>query len=227
MNEQSNFLLASYIDHTLLKADATQAQIQQLCEEAKQYNFATVCVNSAYVTDAKSYLADSTVGITTVVGFPLGASISAVKAFEAKQAIACGATEVDMVINVGWLKDRRLDDVENDIKTVVKACENVPVKVIVETSLLTNDEIVLACELAVRAGAKFVKTSTGFSTGGATVEHIALMRKTVGENIGVKASGGIRDTQFALELIAAGATRLGASASVAIVEQQQIDNSGY
>lgn len=227
MNEQSNFLLASYIDHTLLKADATQAQIQQLCEEAKQYNFATVCVNSAYVADAKNYLTDSTVGITTVVGFPLGASISAVKAFEAKQAIACGATEVDMVINVGWLKDRRLDDVENDISTVVKACENVPVKVIVETSLLTNDEIMLACELAVKAGAKFVKTSTGFSTGGATVEHIALMRKTVGENIGVKASGGIRDTQFALELIAAGATRLGASASVAIVEQQQIDNSGY
>lgn len=227
MTKQSNFLLASYIDHTLLKADATREQVQKLCEEAKQYSFATVCVNSAYVAEAKQHLADSKVGITTVVGFPLGASLSAVKAFEAKQAIINGATEVDMVINIGWLKDKRFDELEADIREVVVACEAIPVKVIVETCLLTNEEIVVACQLAVKAGAKFVKTSTGFSTGGATVEHIKLMRQTVGEHIGVKASGGIRDTKFAVELIEAGATRLGASASVAIVEQQQIDKEGY
>jgi len=227
MNTSSNFLLASYIDHTLLKADATLQQIQQLCNEAIKYRFATVCVNSAWVKEVSALLEGSSVGITTVVGFPLGASLSEVKAFEAKQAIAQGATEVDMVINIGYLKDKRLNELEADIKEVVKACNEVPVKVIVETSLLTNDEIVLACQIAVKAGAKFVKTSTGFSTGGATVEHIKLMRETVGEHIGVKASGGIRDTKFALELVAAGANRLGASASVAIVEGQEIDQNGY
>lgn len=227
MTKQSNTLLASYIDHTLLKADATREQVQKLCEEAKQYDFATVCVNSAYVAEAKQFLVGSKVGITTVVGFPLGASLSAVKAFEAKQAILNGATEVDMVINVGWLKDKRLDELEADIREVVLACEAVPVKVIVETCLLTDEEIVVACQLAVKAGAKYVKTSTGFSTNGATVEHIKLMRKTVGEHIGVKASGGIRDTKFAIALIEAGATRLGASASVAIVEGQQIAKEGY
>lgn len=227
MNTQSNVDLASYIDHTLLKAEATSKQVKQLCEEAKQYRFATVCVNSAFVSEAHTLLAGSPVGITTVVGFPLGASLSEVKAFEAKQAIAQGATEVDMVINIGYLKDRRLEEVESDIRIVVEACQGVPVKAIIETSLLTDEEIVIACKTAVKAGVAFVKTSTGFSTGGATVEHIKLMRQTVGEHIGVKASGGVRDTAFALELITAGATRIGASASVAIVKQENTEQSGY
>lgn len=224
---QPDFLLASYIDHTLLKADATKHQIQQLCKEALKYQFATVCVNSTWISDVKALLDGSSVGITTVVGFPLGASLSEVKAFEAKQAISCGATEVDMVINIGFLKNRQLAELEADIKAVVTACEEVPVKAIVETCLLTDEEIVLACQIAVKAGAKFVKTSTGFSTGGATLDDIKLMRQTVGEHIGVKASGGVRDTQSALALIAAGANRLGASASVAIVEGQQTEQTDY
>lgn len=221
--------LAAYIDHTLLKSDATQQQIIQLCEEARQYRFATVCIHPCWVKLAAEQLSvDSGVGITTVIGFPLGANATSIKALEAQQAVADGATEIDMVLNVGYLKDRLLSEVKSDIAAVVHASGKLAiVKVILETSLLTNEEIIIACQLAVEAGAQYVKTSTGFSTGGATTDHIALMRQTVGEQAGVKASGGIRDYETAIAMIEAGATRIGASAGITIVNKAQSASGDY
>lgn len=210
--------VAAMIDHTLLKADAKKDQIEVLCQEAKEYSFASVCVNPTWVNFASQLLNGSPVKVCTVIGFPLGASTPETKAFETKNAIENGATEVDMVINISALKDANDALVEQDIRAVVDAARTKALtKVIIETSLLTDEEKVRACQLAVKAGADFVKTSTGFSTGGATVEDIALMRKTVGPDIGVKASGGVRSAEDAKRLIEAGATRIGASSGVAIV----------
>lgn len=221
--------LASYIDHTILKADAQVKDVEKLCKEAAEFEFASVCVNAANTKQAAELLKGTVVKVCTVVGFPLGATLPQVKAFEAEEAIKNGAGEVDMVINVGALKSGQLDIVENDIKAVVAACKNKALlKVIIETCLLTNEEKVTACELAMKAGADFVKTSTGFSTSGATVEDIKLMRKTVGPTMGVKASGGVRDLETSLKMIEAGATRIGASASVNIVnDMKAADGSGY
>lgn len=209
--------IAKMIDHTALKPETTKEQIEKLTEEAKTYQFASVCVNPTWVKFASSQLADSGVDTCTVIGFPLGANTSSVKAFETKDAILNGATEVDMVINIGALKEGNDAFVEQDIKAVVEAADGTLVKVIIETCLLTDEEKVRACKLAVKAGADFVKTSTGFSSGGATVHDIKLMRETVGPDIGVKASGGIRTKEDVLKMIDAGATRIGASAGVAIV----------
>lgn len=191
---EQNF--ARMIDHTLLKAEATKEQIEKLCAEAKQFNFASVCVNPTWVKRSSELLQGSDVLVCTVIGFPLGANTPAVKAFEAKDAIANGAKEVDMVINIGALKDKNYEHVQADIAAVVEAAKgSALVKVIIEACLLTDEEKVKACELAVAAGADYVKTSTGFSTGGATAEDIALMRKTVGPELGVKASGGVRSLE--------------------------------
>jgi len=209
---------AAMIDHTLLKADATRNQIEKLCAEAKKYVFASVCVNPTWVKYSAELLAGTEVKVCTVIGFPLGASTSAVKAFETKDAIANGAGEIDMVINIGALKNGEYDVVRDDIKAVVDAANGTLVKVIIETCLLTDEEKVKACELSVEAGADFVKTSTGFSTGGATAEDIALMRKTVGPDLGVKASGGVRNLEDMKTMIENGATRIGASSGVAIME---------
>ncbi|MBB6454322.1 deoxyribose-phosphate aldolase [Salirhabdus euzebyi] len=211
--------LAKKIDHTQLKPDTQKEKIDVLCEEAKEYEFASVCVNPYWVTYCYEKLKDSPVKVCTVIGFPLGATTTAVKAFETKNAIENGATEIDMVINVGALKDGDYDVVKQDIEAVVEAAKSKAiVKVIIETSLLTEEEKVKACELSKDAGADFVKTSTGFSGGGATVEDIKLMRKTVGTDLGVKASGGVRDGKATQDLIEAGATRIGASSGVAIVK---------
>ncbi len=217
---------ATLIDHTLLKADATQSQIEKICEEALQYKFASVCVNPTWVKLSAEKLANSEVKVCTVIGFPLGATTSQVKAFETKDAIQNGATEIDMVINIGALKNKQYDLVLNDIKEVVTAANGTLVKVIIETCLLTDEEKVKACELSKEAGAHFVKTSTGFSTGGATAEDIALMRKTVGPSIGVKASGGVRNLEDMKKMIEAGATRIGASSGVAIMNGLS-SNSNY
>lgn len=212
-----NVNIASMIDHTLLKPEATEAQIIKLCEEAKEHSFASVCVNPAMVSLAAECLKDSSVKVCTVIGFPLGATTSKVKAFEAEDAINNGATEVDMVINIGKLKEGNNDYVEADIKAVVEVSKGKALtKVIIETCLLTDEEKVTACTLAKKAGADFVKTSTGFSTGGATAADIKLMRETVGKEMGVKASGGVRTKEDALKMIENGATRIGASASIAI-----------
>lgn len=211
--------IAQYIDHTVLKADAVTADIEKICKEAVEYNFKTVCIQPYWIPYAVEQLAGSEVGITTVIGFPLGANASEVKAFEAKQALKDGATEVDMVINIGALKSEDYDTVLNDMKAVVDAVDGeAVVKVIIETALLTKDEKVRASELAKKAGADFVKTSTGFSTGGATVEDIKLMRATVGPDMGVKASGGVSDYADAVAMVEAGATRIGASSGITIVE---------
>lgn len=211
--------IAQMIDHTALKADTTKEQVLKLCEEAKQYQFASVCINPVWVETAAQALKGTDVKVCTVIGFPLGASTSATKAFETKDAIEKGATEVDMVLNIGALKDKNNELVEQDISAVVEAAKGKAItKVIIETSLLTDEEKVRACKLVVKAGADFVKTSTGFSTGGATVEDIQLMRQTVGPNVGVKASGGVRNAGDAQALIEAGATRIGASSGIAIVE---------
>lgn len=208
------------IDHTALKADTTLEEIEKLCKEAIEYNFAAVCVNPYYVGTCKEILKATDIKVATVIGFPLGANTKDVKAFEAKNAIDNGAHEVDMVINIAALKDKDYDVVKDDILAVVgEAKGRALVKVIIETSLLNDDEKVKACELAKEAGADFVKTSTGFSTAGATVEDVKLMRETVGEDIGVKASGGIRDLGTAKQMIIAGATRLGASAGVEIAKE--------
>lgn len=210
--------IAAMIDHTILKADATREEILQVCREAKQYQFATVCVNAGWVAVAAEELKDSGVGITTVVGFPLGATTTASKAAEAKFAIADGATEVDMVLNIGLLKSGDLAGVQRDVEGVAEAVKDRAVlKVILETGLLTDEEKVTACEICKKAGADFVKTSTGFGKGGATAEDIALMRRTVGPSLGVKASGGVRDRETALQMFSAGATRIGASSGIAIV----------
>ncbi|MBR1938754.1 MAG: deoxyribose-phosphate aldolase [Spirochaetales bacterium] len=210
--------LARYIDHTLLAADATEDMIVKLCKEAKEYKFASVCVNSCHVALASRILKDSDVNVCTVVGFPLGAMSTKAKAYEASLAVVEGATEVDMVINIGALKDKRYDEVEKDIREVKRACLGKLLKVIIETCLLTDEEKVKACELSKKAGADYVKTSTGFSKWGAKKEDVALMRKTVGPGMGVKASGGIRDRETALEMIKAGASRLGCSSGIAIVK---------
>jgi deoxyribose-phosphate aldolase len=212
--------VAHMIDHTLLKPDATQDQIAQLCYEARKYNVASVCVNPSYVKLCSSLLEGSDVKVCVVVGFPLGATPTDGKVFEAQQAIREGASEVDMVINVGALKSRDYELVERDIASVARAChaDNAILKVIIESALLTDEEKVVACQLAKVAEADFVKTSTGFGPGGATVEDVALMRRVVGPAMGVKASGGIRTYEDAQKMIAAGASRLGASAGVRIIQ---------
>lgn len=220
--------LNKYIDHTILKADASTRQIMEICEEAKAYGFASVCVNPYYASLVSHELRGSDVKTCVVVGFPLGANTTKVKAWEAEQAAENGAQEVDMVINIGALKAQDYDLVENDIQEVVDAVKGKAlVKVILENCLLTDEEKIKACEISQRAGADFVKTSTGFSTGGATVEDIRLMRRTVGSHMGVKASGGIRNTNDALRMIEAGASRIGASSSIAIVEGVEQQSSGY
>ncbi|WP_163184378.1 deoxyribose-phosphate aldolase [Neobacillus sedimentimangrovi] len=219
--------IAGMIDHTLLKADVTKDQIIKLAEEAKEYSFASVCVNPTWVKTAAEALKGTNVKVCTVIGFPLGATTPETKAFETKNAIENGATEVDMVINIGALKDKQDDLVEKDIRAVVEAAKGKAlVKVIIETCLLTDEEKKRACELSVKAGADFVKTSTGFSTGGATVEDVRLMRETVGPNIGVKASGGVRSREDAEVMVAAGANRIGASSGVAICKGE-VSNSSY
>ena len=216
--------LAKMIDHTALKPDTSREQIEKLCEEAREFNFASVCVNPTWVALAAEKLEGAEAKVCTVIGFPLGAVTTETKAFETKDAIQKGATEVDMVINIGALKDGNNELVEQDIKAVVEAAKGKAlVKVIIETCLLTDEEKTRACELSVKAGADYVKTSTGFSTGGATVEDIKLMRKTVGPNIGVKASGGVRDLEGSQAMIDAGATRIGASAGVKIVQGETAD----
>ena len=216
-----------YVDHTLLKPNATQEEVAKLCEEARQFCFASVCINPSYVALSAQLLRGSGVKICTVVGFPLGSTTSTVKALESRDAIANGADEIDMVINVGALKSGNDSLVYDDIKAVREATRGRVLKVILETSFLTKEEKVRACLLAKKAGADFVKTSTGFGGGGATVEDIRLMRETVGPLMGVKASGGIRDAKAAKDMIEAGATRLGTSASVAIVTDQASEGKGY
>ncbi len=214
--------IASYIDHTALKPDTTKEQVHKLCNEAKEYGFASVCINPCYVKYAKKILLDSDVKIASVIGFPLGSNTKEVKAFEAQQAVKDGSDELDMVINIGALKDKDYGIVENDIRAVVNVCKDkVKLKVIIETCLLTDEEKIKACELAQKAGADFVKTSTGFSTGGATVEDVKLMKEIVGQDMEVKASGGVRDYKKAKEMIDAGATRIGASSSVNIVNSKK------
>lgn len=201
---------AGIIDHTMLKADATQETIKRYCAEAKEQGFASICVNSCQVPLVAAELKGTPINTCCVVGFPLGAMSTAAKAFEAKQAVSDGAGEVDMVINIGAIKDGRMDYVEKDIRAVVEAAKPAIVKVIIETCLLTDEEKVAACKASVRAGAAFVKTSTGFSTGGATVHDVALMKQAVEGKAKVKASGGIRTPEFTAELVEAGADRIGA-----------------
>ncbi|HCN75178.1 deoxyribose-phosphate aldolase [Pseudolactococcus plantarum] len=219
--------LNKYIDHTVLKADTTQEKVQQIIDEAIQYDFMSVCINPTWVAYAAQKLADNDVKVCTVIGFPLGANTSVVKAYEASEAIKNGADEVDMVINIGAAKAGNWDLVASDIAAVVAAADGVTTKVIIETSLLTDEEKVQACQSAVKAGADFVKTSTGFSTAGATIDDIKLMRKTVGPDMGVKASGGVRSIADAEAMIAAGATRLGTSNGVDIMKGNIADAGGY
>ena len=210
--------IAKMIDHTLLKPESTKEQIIQICEEAKEYGFATVCIQPTWISVAKKALQHTDVGITTVIGFPLGVTSTFTKVAETRDAIASGATEVDMVINIGALKSQDDLAVFHDIKAVVDAAKNLAVvKVIIETGYLSTEEKILACQFAKEAGADFVKTSTGFGPGAATVADIQLMRETVGPDLGVKASGGVRDRETAKQLIEAGANRIGASAGIAIV----------
>lgn len=210
--------VASYIDHTLLKPEAVKSQFEQLCDEAVKYGFYSVCVNSCWADFCSRRLRGSDVKVCCVVGFPLGAADSRTKGFETRNAIENGASEIDMVINIGVLKSGDLDEVEEDIRHVLRACRSTTVtKVILETCLLTDDEKVLACEISKKAGADFVKTSTGFSKAGATVHDIALMRRVIGPEMGVKAAGGVRTFNDAKLMIGSGATRIGASASVKIV----------
>ena len=208
-----------YIDHTILKADARKDEVKKIVEETLEYNFKSICVNSSYVAMIRDM--DKDIRITSVVGFPLGAGAIEAKAFEAQIAIEDGADEIDMVINVGRLKDKDYSYVKKDIEYMRKKTLGKTLKVIIETCLLTDEEKIKACELSKEAGADFVKTSTGFSTGGATKEDVALMRKTVGEEMGVKASGGIHTYDEAMEMINAGASRLGCSASIAIIEGEK------
>jgi deoxyribose-phosphate aldolase len=213
--------LASYIDHTLLKPEATEDQIRKLCAEAAEFRFATVCIEPTWVRLGYRLLAGTGVGVCTVAGFPLGANTADVKAYEARRAVFDGASEVDMVINVGALKSRDYLTVEEEVRAVVRACHDgkALTKVILETALLSREEKIKAAALAAAAGADFVKTSTGFGPGGATVEDVALLREVVGEKIGVKAAGGVRDRATAEEMIEAGATRIGASAGIRIVQE--------
>ncbi len=215
--------VAGYIDHTLLKPDATRQEIEKLCREAAEFTFATVCVNPAWVATCATLLRGTPVGVCTVVGFPLGATTPDVKNYETRRVIFDGAREVDMVINIGALKSNDLRLVEKDIEAVTSACREAGVtsKVIIETAYLTDDEKVTACALSKAAGADFVKTSTGFGPGGATVADVALMRRVVGDDMGVKAAGGVRDLDGLKAMVAAGASRVGASAGVKIVQQSE------
>lgn len=214
--------IAKYIDHTILKPEATVEDVKKLCSEAREYNFASVCVNGCYAKLVSTELAGTDVKTCVVVGFPLGTMTKESKAFETTQAIENGASEIDMVINVGALKGKNYGLLKEDIETVVNAAKGKAiVKVIIETCLLTDEEKVKACEISKEAKADFVKTSTGFNSGGATKEDIALMRKTVGESLGVKASGGVRDFKTAMDMINSGATRIGASASIAIANESK------
>ena len=219
--------LAQYIDHTLLAADASREQIATLCREAQEHGFYSVCVNSGQVPHAAQLLAGQKVKVCAVVGFPLGAGLTASKAFEAAQAIAAGAGEIDMVLNIGALKEGLLEVVRDDIDAVKQACGIVPLKVILETCLLDDEQKIRACEICRELNVAFVKTSTDFSRSGATVEDVALMRRVVGADIGVKASGGVRDYATAVAMIEAGATRLGTSSGIAIVTGAQATGSGY
>lgn len=211
-------MFSKYFDHTILKADATEKEIINLCEEAKKYNFASVCVNPCYVKKCVEILKESDVDVCTVVGFPLGSMITESKLFETEQALKDNADEIDMVINIGKLKDKDYDYVKNEINLLKKACGNKILKVIIETCLLTDEEKIKACELSKEAGADFVKTSTGMSKAGAKKEDIILMKKVVGNDLGVKASGGIKDLNSAKIMIDAGATRIGCSSTVNIME---------
>ena len=215
--------VASMIDHTLLKPDATRTEIEKLCREAAEFHFATVCVNPSWVATCARLLRGSGVGVCTVVGFPLGATTADVKGYETRRAIFDGATEIDMVINVGALRSGDLPTVERDIEAVTTPCRDCGVlsKVIIEAALLTSDEKVTACTLARAAGADYVKTSTGFGPGGATAADVALMRRVVGAEMGVKAAGGVRDLEGLKAMVAAGATRIGASAGVRIVQESK------
>lgn len=213
-----------YIDHTLLKNSATKEDIKKLCLEAIEYDFMSVCVNPANIELAYSLLKDSSVKVCTVVGFPLGASTIETKKFETMDAISKGATEIDMVINIGKAKENDFAYITNEIKAVVDAAESTLVKVIIETSELTKLEIKKCSECVVEAGADYVKTSTGFSSGGATVEDVTIMKETVGDNAKVKASGGIRDLETAQKMIDAGASRLGVSAGIAIIQELRGEN---
>jgi deoxyribose-phosphate aldolase len=213
--------IAPYIDHTLLKPEASRDEVLKLAQEARKYGFATVCVNSVNVALAARVLAGSKTVPIAVVGFPLGAALPSAKAFEAREAIRCGAKEIDMVINIGALKAKDYALVMKDISMVVEASRPHPVKVILETSQLNHEEKIAGCVLSKAAGAAFVKTSTGFSSGGATAEDVALMRKVVGDDVGVKASGGVRSAEDAMKMFQAGANRIGASASVAIITGQK------
>ena len=214
--------VAATIEHTLLKPEATRRDIETVCDEAVNHGFAAVCVMPVYVNLAKGRLAGKAVKVVTPIGFPLGAQSSAVKAYEARAAVAAGAAELDMVLQVGALKTGDYDAVRRDIAAVVEAAEGRPVKVILETALLSDAEIERACRLAEEAGARFVKTSTGFGPGGATVHHVALMRRIVGGRLGVKASGGIRTAEAALAMLEAGADRLGTSSGTAIVRELEV-----
>src|SRR5512142_1911467 len=209
---------AKYMDHTVLKPETVRETVARFCDEARRYRFAAVCVNPCWIAFARERLQGSGVKVATVIGFPLGANTAATKAFEAKEAVALGADEVDMVINVGALKDRDDDLVARDIAGVVQAAGKAPVKVIIETSALTDEEKERACRIAAQAGAAFVKTSTGFGAGGATPQDVALMKRVVGPSVQVKASTGVKTREDADRLIAAGATRLGTSSGPAIVE---------
>lgn len=218
--------VAKYIDHTLLKPDSTREQIDKILEEAKKYQFKSVCINPTHVSYASQQLLDTDVLVCTVIGFPLGATTTDVKVFETENAIKNGASEIDMVINIGALKDQRYDEVQKDIEGVIAAAKGKTVKVIIETVLLTDEEKVKACELAEKAGATFVKTSTGFAGGGATPEDVKLMKDTVGNRLEVKASGGVRSLEDFEKMIEAGATRIGASAGAQIIEGLD-SNSDY
>ena len=223
-----NNKIANMIDHTVLKAFSTKEDVIKICKEARDNGFFSVCINPTHIELVKKELEGSDVKVCTVIGFPLGANTPEVKAFETKDAIAKGADEVDMVINIGALKDKNYDLVYEDIKAVVDAAnKEALVKVIIETCYLTDEEKKIACELAVKDGTDYVKTSTGFGTGGSTPEDIKLMRETVGTEIGVKASGGVRNTKDAIAVIEAGASRIGASASVAIINGEDVSGSGY
>lgn len=220
-------VLAGLIDHTLLRADATRDEVSRLCEEARTHRFKAVCVNPVHVRLVAERLAGSGVSTCSVIGFPLGATTSAGKAAEAAQAVRDGADEIDMVIDLGALREGRDADVRSDITAVRKACPSAVLKVIIETCLLSDDEKRRACALAAEAGADFVKTSTGFSTGGATPADVALMRSVVGDTLGVKASGGVRTLEAARAVIAAGATRIGTSSGVALVTQRDAPPGSY
>ena len=209
-----------YIDHTLLKADATKERIEKLCSEALEYNFKTVCVNSCWVPLCKDLLKNSEVGVCCVIGFPLGATTTKSKAFEAKEAIDLGADEIDMVINIGKLKDRDLEYVTNDIAQVKKAIGDHVLKVIIETCLLTDEEKIEACKCIKNANADFVKTSTGFSTNGATIYDVKLLKKTVGNELLVKAAGGVKTHQDLLDMIDSGADRIGTSSGVKLIKNE-------